>query len=297
MSYDITNYAMRAVSIPDFLNALKPGVSVPINKYGIYVMLDDKFKKLCELHMPKSFRESEYGTAKLIADNGFYETTSFNYTGPVCAFTAVIASACGLSDSMFYSPDNYTWNLPMTMKGDMRIFPSKMMPILLNGKQIKDTLVYIPGNSVLQCLVCFLSAKNILTVVSSDDENLSLIVPCLKTSLELLCKGHHNSLGTDNSAIYAHEYWMWFLIDAFLESKECYQRIEVLSSNHGAVHDYGGMKKDVPYICIDGISSYDENGWDDPADSKPEVVDEIRTALFGKKSKIAFEKFTPQFGG
>jgi hypothetical protein len=297
MSYDITNYAMRAVSMPDFLNALKAGVSVPIIKYGIYVMLDDKFKKLCELHMPKIFRESEYGTAKLIADNGFLETTSFDYPGPLCAFAAVIASACGLSDSTFYSPDNYTWNLPMTLKDDVLIFPSKMMTILLNGKQIKDTLVYIPGHSALQCFACFLSAKNILSVVSSNDENFSLSVPCLKTSLELLCKGHHNALGQDNSVIHSHMYWMWFLIDAFLKSKECYQSIEVLSSIYGDVHDYGGMKKDVPYLCIDGISSYDENGWDDPADSKPEVVDEIKTALFGKKSKIAFEKFTPKFGG
>ena len=298
MSYSIENYAMRAVSIPDFIDTLKSDVSVPINKSGIYVILDDKFRKLCELHMPQSFRESEYGSAELIADNGFLETTSFSFKGPLCAFTAVIASACGLSDSTFYSsPDNYIANLPMTMKGDMRIFPSKMIAISLNGEKIKETLVYFPSNSVLHCLVCFLSAKNLLSVVSSTDAKFSLIVPCLKTSLKLLLKGHHNSLKKDNHAIYAHEYWMWFLIDAFLESKDCYQTTEVLSSNFGSVIDCGGMKENVPYISIGSISSYDENGWDDPADSTPEVVSKIRTALFGKKSKIAFEKFTPQFGG
>ena len=297
MSYSIENYAMRAVSIPDFIDSLKSGISVPINKSGIYVILDDKFRKLCELHMPQSFRESECGSAELIEENGFRETTSFSFKGPSCAFTAVIASACGLSDSSFYSsPDGYIARLPVNMKGDMQIFPSNMIAISLNGKQIKGALVYCPEHSVLHCLVCFLSSQNLLSVVSRDDTKFSLI-PCLKTSLKLLLKSHHYSLGKDNNTIYAYEYWMRFLIDAFLESRECYQTIEVLSSNFGSVIDYGGMRENVPYISIGSISSYDENGWDDPADSEPEVVSKIRTALFGKKSKIEFEKFTPQFGG
>ena len=295
MSYDVTNYAMRAVSVPDILNAIKPGVSFPIMDAGIYVIIDEKFSKLCELHMPKCIREPEEGFVKHISDNKSYITSEYitELAAPL-AFSAVIASACGICDPAFYSTDKRDLNLPMSLKGEMKIYPCMMIGFTLNEVALNDTVVFVPERTVLKCMASFLGKKNMLTVVPCDyHTNKPLKVSCLKTSLENLFRAHQNS-GVDH---YALEDWMAFLVMGFLQSNNCYIHIGAVSTYHGDVLDYGGMKEHIPYISIGDLEEYNEDGWYDPKEKMRWVVKEFKSILIGKKSKIVFDTFTPQFGG
>ena len=132
-----------------------------------------------------------------------------------------------------------------------------------------------------------------LTVGPCDYQNRPLKVSCLKTSLENLFRAHQNS-GVGH---YALEDWMAFLVMAFLQSNNCYIRIGAVSTYHGDVLDYGGMKEHIPYISIGDLEEYNEDGWYDPKEKMRWVVKEFKSILIGKKSKIVFDTFTPQFGG
>jgi hypothetical protein len=46
MSYDINNYAMLAVSLPDFLETIDEGIAVAFESEREFVLLDQKFDEL-----------------------------------------------------------------------------------------------------------------------------------------------------------------------------------------------------------------------------------------------------------
>lgn len=301
MSYGTTNYAMLAIPVPDIIEALPRGISFQLQKDGVFVMLDKKFARLCKTNLPETFKHSKYASTKQIAADGFLEARGVSLTGPTCAFTGVIASAAGICDPTFFKEE---FGLPINLKegtsDETIIFPGTIVKFIINGSAINGTFMRIRFGTVLCSLVMALGSQKKLSVASSYDDGFSMKIACLKTALMRLYEGHKTKAEIQGYDVaYGYEYWMNFLIAAFMESRKFTDtyRIEVLSTYYGDPIDCGGMEKGVPYLSIGGLQAYDENGWDDPRKSEPDMVKKVKILLLGGKSKKNFAKFTPQFGG
>ena len=301
MSYETTNYAVLAIPVSDIIEALPRGISFQLQKDGVFVMLDKKFARLCKTNLPGIFKHSKHASTKQIAADGFLEARGVSFTGPTCAFTGVIASAAGISDPTYFKEE---FHLPINLKegasDETIIYPGTIVEFIINGSAVKNAFIRIRFGAVLYSLVMALRSQKKLSVISSCDDGFSMKIACLKTALIRLYEGHKRKAEIQGYEVaYGYEYWMHFLIAAFLESRKFTDthRIEVLSTYYGDPIDCGGMEKGEPYLSIGGLQAYDENGWDDPRKSKPDLVKEIKKLLLGGKTKKNFAKYTPEFGG
>lgn len=299
----MSNYVMLAMSVPDIVEALPEGISVPLNPDGMLIMLDDKFASLCKSNMPDIYGATEYASANKIAEDGFLDAGGLSHLGPSCAFTSVIASAAGIKDPVFYKDGYGECGLPMNLKcgtrEDIIMYPCQTVKFLMNGTPVKDTFMRASHDTVLRSLAQGLGAQNKLSIVSTYDDGFSMNIGCLKTALANLCDGYKkrvkNSWESFDSS--GFEYWIKRIIDWYLESIgfSTTHGLFIFSTYFGTLSNCGGMVKGVPYLSIGDLAEWDEESWNDPRESDPDNVKEFETILLGNKPKIKFERFTPSF--
>ena len=283
----MSNYATLAISVPDFLEELKPGITFPLSYQGTYLKLDDKFSGFYKIYRPESLPSmGEVADFSEIAESGFLEKS--NSRGPdrvSASFSAAIIRAAGITDPVFFQDFSFFPNL---MK-DLVFFPCKSVPFVCNGSPVKETFCCLPSG-VLASLAQGLGALNKLTILEADYDSFPLSVACLRSGVEGLLRGHSQTESGDS-----YEYWIQVLVNQYLQSRDCWRDVEVISSRWSDDWaDLGGLKKDVPYISLGGLQEYNEDGWSDPRETNPDMVDEVSTILLGKKSKKKFGKFTPE---
>jgi hypothetical protein len=315
MSYDITNYAMLAISLPDFIETLNKDIKIPLETNADYVVLDKKFDVLLK-ESPEAIRNSEFDTAAKIADLGFTETNGHSYKGPKIALISALPSGAGLSNPIFF--DSESCNLVSHMAWKPKIFPRVLLKHLSSEKKLDcESLVLLGGdrlNDVLAMISTCLYKLGKINLVDGKvkDENgfdlededgntiYTFTIPCFKTAIEDLFSLYKDTVkektGSHLGKLDAIHYWMQYIINLYVGTLGFDEEMEVESTNFGVVHDFGGMEEDIPYISIRGLQSYDEDGWTNPRDEDSDFVRDLENAIVQDSGK-EFSVFTPQFGG
>jgi len=311
MSYDINNYAMLAISLPDFLETLKKDISVPLETYRDFVLIDKKIDGLL-IDLPESFKDSEFATSSKIADEGFTECTDnwrFDGKGPKGTFIASLLAATGISEPIFF--DSEKCNLvSFQLTHNIEILPKILIKHLSSENKLKcETLASLKKdrlNDVLSAVAnCLYNLGKINLVKGSvEDENgndkFTFTIPCIKSAIEDLYFLYKEELKQNsdsyNSKIDSIHFWMQYVINMYVGSLGYDEELEVVSTNKGFVHNSGGMLSNIPYISIGGLESYDEDGWSNPRDGDSDYVRDLERAIVQDSGK-EFAVFTPQFGG
>ena len=288
------SYTMLAISVPDIVEALPQGLSLPIKTSGLFAMLDEKFTTLCKTNMPDIFRESKYTSANNIAEDWFLDARDWIKLGPSSAFTSVITSAAGIEDPVFYNDGQLLFNLSQSTDSKIVIFPCQTLKFLMKGEAIKHAFMKIPERTALYSLAKGLGAQNKLTIVEAKP----LKVECLKTALETLCDEYNKRVKYSCGLASGLDYWILLLISSYLEKQKFSDTnlLNVYSTYYGDIINCGGMVKGIPYLSIGDLAARDDESWDDPRESGPDLVKEIQAILLGQESnKYKFERFNPDF--
>lgn len=305
MSYEISNGAFLGIPLREVVKALSPSIKVSLKTGGLYVLVDDKLKKLAEAADISSFGESWY--CKSIDDMvrfGFFGP-EINGKGPSAFFAKLLLTASGLSRPIFFSDSRF--DLCACLSDRFLILPK--IPLTIRGRSTRRDLVEVRSQP-LQTLCRALAAEGTISVVDPQEDwaNPPVGVACLKKALHILIKAHA-SLGEigntgrimgeyPRSAAFGAERWMSLLLNRYLEGFGDSYTVAVVSTYCGdVVHDCGGMNDGEPYVAYHGIEYYDEEGWDDPRDYAPDSVRVVRDLLLGSTSGGDWQKLTPQFGG
>jgi hypothetical protein len=289
------------IPVDDVAKAIEPDVSVTTGGQGIYVLIDEKFVALT--HGVGNFAENwDCPSLEQMVSDGYLQVSRGSYTGASAFFCRSLLMAAGITNPGFYADD---CNLISPFIFEVKFLPVGVVPLEIKGEPCQFGLVHVE-NEFLVNLIKGFAGQSKLNVVdpSQDYDNPDPVkVSCLKTALSSLLDVHNGieekGLFDDaaSAKAYGLEAWMQRLLDKFLESKDCYCDIEVASTYHGYIHEYGGMEEKVPYVVFGSMQSYDEDGWTDPRDDDAETVQQARDCLLGEGSSGDWQKLTPQFGG
>lgn len=315
MSYDIRNYAMLAMSLPDFIGTLKKDIKVPIETDADFVALDKKFDDLLK-ESKNVLGDSEFVTTSKIADAGFSESSSHSNEGPKKALITSLLMGAGINNPIFFDWENC--NLVSKLAWNIKIFPRVLIKHLHSEKKVEcESLVLLGGDSLNDFLAIIstclykIGKINLVTGKPKDeygydlkDENgdriYTFTIPCFKTAIEDLFSLYKETLkektGSHLAKLDAIHDWMQFIIKLYVGTLGFDEELEVISTNYGSVHDFGGMEEDIPYVSIRGLQQYDEDGWTNPREDDAEFVSDLENAIV-QDSGREFAVYTPQFGG
>jgi len=302
MSYDITNYAMLAISLPEFLETIDVGITLEFDSDREFLLLDEKFNNLIELTIPESFNNSEYLTSSKIVESGYSEYRgnrggSYSYKGPRAICAASMLAAAGIKDPVFFDDE---LALVSKLAEEIYVMPKILMKHLISEKNIScESLLGMKRRTPLSQIALGLSEIEKVNLVHGENQgNYTFTIPCIKTALQDILKVHQELETTNNfdSRFYGLEYWIEVLVDIYIRKLDIDADLGVVSTHYSDVHDYGGMEANIPYIVYGDLESYDEDGWNNPRDEDPEAFDETAKAILGDSGK-EFRLFTPQFGG
>ena len=301
MSYTINNYCFLGIPVSEIVNNLNPSIAICTGNSGIYVVIDKRFVALAD-GVENFSRNWKCSSVDRMVSEGFFDFPERSKEGANALFCRALLMTAGITDSKFYEGWN---NLLNSLVSDIIIIPFDVIPIEINGKICESGLVHVENSFLINLVTCFAENSRLTIVNPSQDCNKQnpVKVSCLKTALHNLLKIHSDlkeeSINEDASMrkIYSIEAWMHYLLDMYLESKDCYCDIRVASTYYGNVHRLGGMEPKVPYVVFGLMQSYDEDGWNNPRKSDPETLMQARDCLLGETSSGDWVKFTPQFGG
>jgi hypothetical protein len=302
MSYDITNYAMLAISLPEFLETIDQGIELEFDTDREFLLLDETFDDLIKANIPDSFKDSKYLTSKDIAESGYEEYRGhrgggYSHKGPRAVCAATIVAAAGIKDPVFF--DDNLW-LISTFANDTYVLPKVLMKHLVSKEKMKcESLFGMKNGAPIAKIAIGLSKIKKINFVSGEkDEKYTFTIPCIKAALEDLLKAHQELEATNyyDHRYYGLEYWIEILVDTYIRKFDIDANLGVVSTHYGVVHDHGGMEGDVPYVVYGDLESYDEDGWNNPREEDPEAFDDTAFAILGDSGK-EFRVFTPQFGG
>jgi hypothetical protein len=301
MSYDISNYAMMAISLPEYIDTLKEGVSVEFDSDREFVLLDQKFQELIDKNLPELFKDTEFVKISNIAE-GYSEWRgrsggSYSYRGPRAVCAATIMAAAGIKDPVFFE---HGLDLVSNIGNDSYIIPKTLVKHLhKTAASDCETLLGLDSSSPICKLGLALAKLDKINIIHGcNDGKYTFKIPCIKSAIQDLFdlyKGLNTSDYFDNR-YYGIEYWIQALIDTLLVQSDIDASLSITSTHYGAAHDLGGMEDNTPYVVYGEMESYDENGWENPRDDDPESFDEVTQVILGNSGK-EFRLYTPQFGG
>jgi len=303
MSYDISNYAMLAISLPEFLETLDSGISIEFDSSREFLILDQKFDDLINTNLPESFKDSTYLTSKEIAESGYSEYRgrrggSYSYKGPRAVCAATMLASAGIKESVFFDDE---LGLISKLADETYVLPKVLMKHMVSKENIScESLLGMESRSPISQIALGLSKIDKINIISGLIEGVyTFTIPCIKTALQDLLKAHQELEATNNfdPRYYGLEYWMEMLVDSYKTELDIDADLGVVSTHYSDVHNYGGMEANIPYIAYGGhLDYYDEDGWNNPRDDDPEAFEEAARAILGDSGK-EFRVYTPQFGG
>ena len=301
---------------------------------SMFVLLDEKFEelvrqanlnsKLCNCPSFDAMLSNGY----LDADVEFRGRFNPNVgrrpkEGPNSFLARTILMAAGVRDASFYESgfgqagDCFSLLKNVTGRTDcldgVKIFPCNTIRIDVNAKPCPGLAVV--KDPLLQPFVESFAANGTLNVLDPGQARKTVTVPCLKSALGDLLEIHEAvpEAERDYEAIryraHALELWMHYLLDSYLESRECFCNIRVQSTYAGsALADKGGMRAGKPYVIWgEGLYPYgedDEKGWSDPREQEdddgcvpPKKLLQAREILLGAKSSGDWVSLHPTFLG
>lgn len=315
MSYEIDNYAMLAISLPDFLDTLKKGICVTVETNKDFILLDSKFDDLLK-NIPDSIKESGYVNSSKVADDGFTERDyRCSPKGPKVAVAASLMVATGINNPIFLDPNN---NLVTHLARTIQIFPRVLFKHLKTDKELECESIIELGNdrfndSLTMISICLSKIGKINFVdgkVKNEngydfkDENghikFTFTIPCIKSAIEDLYSMYKEEVkaksGPYHEKLEDIHFWLSKIVNLYVGNLGYEVDLEVVSTNWANVHRHGGMEEDVPYVSFGGLFIIDEDGWKNPRDDDPEFQAELENAIVQDSGK-EFSVFTPQFGG
>jgi hypothetical protein len=306
MSYDIDNYAMLAISLPDFLDTLNKGTSVTFETSKDFILLNKKFNDLLK-NLPDSIKESGYVNCSKIADDGFIDADGYSYRGPKGAVTAALLVAAGITNPIFLAPEN---ELITYLSRNIQIFPRILIQHLRTDRELECESMVLLGNDRLNdalamisiCLSKLAKLNVIDGKVKDEDGNykFTFTIPCIKSAIEDLYSLYKEEIKTNNTTynkkLSALLFWLKELAILYVGSLGYEVDLEVVDTNWNNVHRHGGMEDNIPYVSFGGLYIIDEDGWNNPRDDDPEFQAQLENAIVRDSGK-EFSVFTPQFGG
>lgn len=308
MSYDITNYAFLGYPVKDFLEKISE-TDVPILEDKIYLVLDDKFEKAMEC-LPEDLRTRNDSNIDFIVKIGPSEIHNPpKQDGPTSKIVTAILSASGISNELLGDVD-FRSELVESLHRELFVLPTDLIEYRYAGDELPGYgAVEIGENPLMQTLVKGLANLGRLTVLEgvTQDEDWNevpnLSIHNFKSTLEGLVEKR------------ASEDLVSVLLNQFIKPRETFVEeldewtwdVGVVSTRYGDVHSLGGMESRELYLTISDFApqvlgdfggfAYDEDGWEDPRETNPEMVEKMKEILFGEGSDVEFQVYTPQFGG
>tara|TARA_R110000850_G_scaffold259405_1_gene386275 strand:- start:1331 stop:2269 length:939 start_codon:yes stop_codon:yes gene_type:complete len=312
MSYDIRNFAFLGYPVKDFLEKISE-TDVPIIEDLNYLVLDEKFEQAMA-GLPQDMQSVGGFSIESIVKKGPSEIGGFpKENGPVSIVVATILSAAGVSDELLGNNEIRS-ELINALFSDVFVLPTDIIDYKYKGEGLPGNgAVQIGDNAVIRALLKGLASSERITllegVTQDDDYNdvQNLCIHNFRASMERLLgrepSSRHDTLPEDLMATFLNQFIK--PLEVFVEELgEWTWDVGVVSTRYGDVHSPGGMESGELYLVISdqgscdlGGFAYDEDGWDDPRESSPEMVEKMKEMLFGEDSDIEFQVYRPQFGG
>ena len=318
MSYEISNYVFKGLSLDELIDRLDDDHSMDLSKgdgdqVNLLIVEDNLINCLNDILGSSEFNcgEDSFKT-KDVAKALAYESWGQNYIsvdgkdteilGVKELLVRAILIGCGISsdDLMPNSDINQTCSSYMNLNG-MTGWPF----LERKGKVLAYGALEIP-----ECLnyFCHIAARKLNWAYATDPlmdhESCKWNAPEFKFSLKKILawvQSTNNNLGHD----YWREKYSSLLINRGLKIENYYIEdeqsfavsVSVESTRYGDVHNSGGMESNVLYLSVSGdMDIYNEEGWCDPEKETPLAFKKTKELLFGDEN-YDLNKYTPQFSG
>lgn len=294
---------MLAVPLSDFVEHLNKDVVVKhVTTEGLYVVIDDLFASNADHHLIDEIKQyGRFSNGHDLISKGWHSHQS------ECAFAGIIAHMAGI-----VRPEFYEDSLPGYWHDGVRFLPPGIFEIEEQKSGVRLVLVCPDPEYQSSAFVKIVSTLGrigeikVIPTPATFDENGNPVFPascpCLKSALELLIRLGDEALeaarhpSDAREKICACDWWVKFLINAFLKQNGSQDEIDIVSNNTDDMVDLGNMVDNMRYLAF-GYSSYDEDGWDDPRTNDPKGFAKAKRILFGPGNKKRFEKYSFQSGG
>lgn len=314
MSYDISNYVFKGVSISEFVARLSKHPSGALVSLATedapkkFLVVDDAL--VAGLNETKKSLDYEFNgspiEASKIATAIAREENTYSEEGPKALLVHTILRACGIAVSDLLSArEESDPNLSVDILNGLNLFEIKSFPLVeMHGKELSMGVIEIPYN--LEGFVYVASNKenwNLIQDPRIDPESYETLEPSLTLDLEKNIEWALESPTSTEHDMWREEYCArlinLFIGGEYVEEDDCWtDDVGVCSTRYGDVHQYGGMEDREMYLIVSGgsMSSYDEDGWSDPEKETPTAYRKLKELLFGDPD-YPTNKYTPQFGG